>query len=224
MHNGFVNIDGEKMSKSLNNFTTIRGLLETCNPMAVRLFILQAHYRTPIDFTEEAINVATKGWISIRDAVLFDQDYGRQLNWQEFDSLNGLDDEIINRFREAMDDDFNSAIAISIIYELAKTLSSERNNLIHAGKIQGESQKLRKTSQTLKYLTSILGFVISSDPDSKLDIFTISDQQIEEIIQQRKEAKKNKNWAEGDRLRHELKAQGITLIDQAGSEVRWHRS
>jgi cysteinyl-tRNA synthetase len=81
---------------------------------------------------------------------------------------------------------------------------------------------LWKTWHTLQYLTSILGFVISSD--SKPEILSISDQQIEEMIQLRKEAKKNKNWKEGDRIRDELKAQGITLIDQAGGEVRWHRS
>jgi cysteinyl-tRNA synthetase len=222
MHNGFVNIDGEKMSKSLSNFTTIRGLLETYDPMVVRLFILQSHYRTPIDFTEAAINVAAKGWINIRDAIAFEQDFGQQLNWQDFASINGLNDEIVSRFREAMDDDFNSAIAISIIYELAKTLTTERNNLVHAGKIQGSSLVLWKTWHTLQYLTSILGFVISSD--SKPEILSISDQQIEEMIQLRKEAKKNKNWKEGDRIRDELKAQGITLIDQAGGEVRWHRS
>jgi cysteinyl-tRNA synthetase len=249
MHNGFVNIDGEKMSKSLGNFKTIRGLLETYNPMAVRLFILQSHYRTPIDFTEEAINAATKGWINIQDALLFERDFGQQLNWQDFLSvkefsgeLDGfpfdidwginltfnhsleLIDEVIARFNEAMDDDFNTAIAISVIYELTKTLSTERNNLVHSGKIQSDSKILWQTGQTIKYLISILGFDINSIDNIKEEVFSVSDRQIEEMIQQRKEAKKNKNWAEGDRLRDELKALGITLIDQAGGEVRWHRA
>ncbi|AFY74874.1 cysteinyl-tRNA synthetase [Synechococcus sp. PCC 7502] len=248
MHNGFVNIDGEKMSKSLGNFKTIRGLLETYNPMAVRLFILQSHYRTPIDFTEEAINAATKGWISIQEALRFEPDFGTQLNWQKFASTrefsgaidvfpfdvnwginltfnrDELLDEVITRFNEAMDDDFNTAIAISIIYELAKTLTTERNNLIHAGKIQGSSLTLWKTGQTLKYLTAILGFVIDFNLDAPEDPSAISDQAIKAMIEQRKLAKKHKNWAEGDRIRDELKALGITLIDQVGGEVRWHRN
>jgi len=246
MHNGFVNIDGEKMSKSLGNFQTIRGLLETYDPMALRLFILQAQYRTPIDFTEEGINTASKGWNNIQEALKFEQNFGEQLNWQEFTSTRdfsgeldafpfdvnwGIDitfnrdellDDVITRFNEAMDDDFNTAIAISIIYELVKTLTTERNNLVHAGNIQIPSITLWRTNQTLKYLTSILGFV-STDRIEE-DTSTITDREIEKMIELRKEAKKNKNWAEGDRIRDELKTLGISLIDQVGGEVRWHRS
>jgi len=248
MHNGFVNIDGEKMSKSLGNFQTIRGLLETYDPMALRLFILQAQYRTPIDFTEEGINTASKGWINIQEALRFEQDFGGQLNWQEFASNIEFSDEldrllfnndlginaillqdkflvkVLIRFKEAMDDDFNTAIAISIIYELVKTLTTERNNLVHAGNIQIPSIMLWKTNQALKYLTLILGFVNNAKSDIKEDISSISNQEIEDMIEKRKEAKRNKNWTEGDRIRDELKAQGIILIDQAHGEVKWHRN
>ncbi len=258
MHNGFVYIENsetkeaEKMSKSLGNFKTIRSLLEVYNPMAIRLFILQSHYRTPIDFTNEAINAATKGWINIQEALRFEQDFGSKLAWQDFASTSKFDgeltgfpanallsinwgiditfnqdellDEVITRFNEAMEDDFNTAIAISIIHELTKILTTERNNLVHSGKIQSESKKLWQTSETLRHLILILGFEDNLAIDSVKEQSIISEQRIEEMIQQRKDAKKNKNWAEGDRIRDELKALGISLIDQANGEVRWHRA
>ncbi len=250
MHNGFVNIDGEKMSKSLNNFTTIRKLLEHYDPMAVRLFILQSYYRQPLDFTEDAINSATKGWSTIDDALRFEQDYGKELDWEQYNSTHELrgdldlfpfdghwgidltfgDDELIDavltRFNEAMSDDFNTSVAISIIFELAKTLGAERNNLIHAGKITADAKLLWQTWHTLQYLTDILGLEASNhlNPQEVKGETVISDQEIAELIQQRKEAKQNKNFAESDRLRDQLKALGISLIDQTGGEVRWHRN
>jgi len=248
MHNGFVNIEGEKMSKSLGNFTTIRKLLQHYDPMAVRLFVLQSYYRQPIDFTEEAINAATKGWLTIGDALRFGPDYGEELHWQQYQSSHeltgeldifpfdghwGIDvsfghdellDEVVTKFNEAMSDDFNTSVAIAIIFELAKTLSAERNNLIHAGKITADSKFLWQTWQTLQYLTQILGLEdLTPIPPDQKDETGISDQEIEDLIQQRKQAKLNKNWAESDRLRDHLKSLGVTLIDQSGGEVRWHR-
>lgn len=121
MHNGFVNIDGEKMSKSLNNFKTIRDLLVYFEPMAIRLFVLQAQYRQPIDFTEDAINAATKGWETIRDSMLFATDFGAKLGWQNIESPHRS--QVVNAiafFEEAMDDDFNTSVALSHVFEIAK--------------------------------------------------------------------------------------------------------
>ncbi len=225
MHNGFVNIEGEKMSKSLNNFTTIRALLEHYDPMAVRFFILQSHYRTPIDFTEDAINAATKGWETIKEGLLFKHDFGKQLGW-EADSNNLPDrvNEYINRFNLAMDDDFNTSVAISIVFELAKTLRTERNILSHSGKIEADAQELKHTWQILNHLSSILGLEAKpSDLETATSKNAISDENIERAIAERYAAKKAKNFAQSDRIRDELKAMGITLIDQPDGSTRWHR-
>jgi len=217
MHNGFVNIDNEKMSKSLNNFTTIRALLEHYDPMVVRLFILQAHYRQPINFTEEAVNATKKGWETIRDGLLFRDDFGH--DWQDVSP----DQEIIDRFNLAMDDDFNTSVAISYIFELAKTLGTERNILVHSGKTDTDPSQLAKIWQTLTWMTDILGFTVKSEP-TETQVSSTSDQLIDQMIQQRLAARKAKNWQEGDRIRNELQVMGITLIDQPDGTTRWHRN
>ncbi|NJM28268.1 MAG: cysteine--tRNA ligase [Pseudanabaena sp. RU_4_16] len=227
MHNGFVNIEGEKMSKSLNNFTTIRALLEHYDPMAVRLFILQAHYRQPIDFTEEAINAATKGWETIRDGLLFKHEVGNQLGWEEIshDRSNSSGNEYILRFNEAMDDDFNTSVAIAIIFELAKILKTERNILMHSGRTETAPHELEHVWQTLSYLSNLLGLE-AKVVDAQATTTTsdrISDEQIEQAILQRRTAKQAKNFAESDRIRDELKSMGIALIDQSDGSTRWHR-
>ncbi|AFY70206.1 cysteinyl-tRNA synthetase [Thalassoporum mexicanum PCC 7367] len=228
LHNGFVNIDGEKMSKSLGNFTTIRELLKHYDPMAIRLFILQSHYRQPIDFTEEAINAATRGWETIRDGLLFKHDFGDQLGWDRLAvALDQLDQNLLDRFHGAMDDDFNTSIAISLLFELAKPLKAEANKLVHSGKSDLASAVLAQTWQTLSYLSDVLGFI--ADPEARSnanhsnDSATVSDDQIETMVQQRCAARKAKDFAASDRLRDQLKELGITLIDQPDGTTRWHR-
>jgi len=223
MHNGFVNIDGEKMSKSLNNFTTIRDLFECFDPMAIRLFILQAQYRQPIDFTEDAINAATKGWETIRDGMLFAADFGAKLGWQNIEIPSRQDGgEAIACFEEAMNDDFNTSVAMSYVFELAKKLRAERNSLSHAGKTAASSEVIFRDWQALSYMTNVLGFVANiSDREVKEE--SISEAEIASLIQQRIEAKKAKNYQEGDRIRDKLKALGITLVDQKDGTNRWIR-
>jgi cysteinyl-tRNA synthetase len=227
MHNGFVNIDGEKMSKSLDNFKTIRDLVKHFKPMAIRLFILQAQYRQPIDFTEEAINASTKGWETIRDGMLFANDFGNKLGWADSKILGKTPSRIevidkINDFEEAMDDDFNTSVALSYVFELSKKLRSERNSLSHSGKTEISSEVLYQEWQALSYMTDILGFVanVSDRPIQEDDL---TESQIEALIQQRIEAKKAKNYQEGDRIRDLLKTAGITLIDQKDGTTRWLR-
>jgi len=221
MHNGFVNIDGEKMSKSLNNFKTIRDLFGYFDPMAIRLFILQAQYRQPIDFTEDAIKAATKGWETIRDGMLFAADFGAKLGWQNLEIPSHQDvGEAIACFEEAMDDDFNTSVAMSHVFELAKKLRAERNSLSHAGKTAASSEVLFRDWQSLSYMTSILGFV-ANICDRKVKEESISEVEIASLIQQRIEAKQAKNYQEGDRIRNYLKEKGITLVDQKDGTTRW---
>ncbi|MCU0535074.1 MAG: cysteine--tRNA ligase [Hydrococcus sp. Prado102] len=220
MHNGMVKVDGEKMSKSLGNFITIRDLLEKVEPMAVRLFILQAHYRKPLDFTDEALAAATNGWHTLRDGLLFGDRYAKQLGWQSSSAVNNPQRQ---RFQEAVDDDFNFANGLAVLFEIAKKLVKEANLLVHEGKTETPPQELEQQWLTLKELARVLGLEAEPEEEKQETIGELSDAEIEALIQQRLEARKAKNWAEGDRIRDELKAQGIALIDQAGGVTRWHR-
>ena len=223
LHNGMVKVEGEKMSKSLGNFTTIRELLDRpVEPMAVRLFILQAHYRKPVDFTEESITAATNGWHTLREGLLFGYQYGKQLNWDETSSPSDLATSYSERFAEAVDDDFNFSGGLAVLFEIAKELGKESNILTHEGKTATSPQQLQQKWQTLVELAGVLGFSAQIEDKSEAGD-GLGDVEIEALVQQRIEARQNKDFALGDRIRDELKAQGITLIDKPGGVTNWHR-
>ncbi|QZZ23013.1 cysteine--tRNA ligase [Leptothermofonsia sichuanensis E412] len=230
MHNGFVNMDGEKMSKSLGNIRLTRDLLKEYDPMAFRLFVLQAHYRKPIDFTSEGLEAAASGWKTLKEALQAGVDFARLPGWSTTAPSEDLDQEAVRRFNEAMDDDFNTPIALSVLFELAKDLRREGNQLVHQGKPDMAVQPLQQKYHTLTRLAQVLGLesrsveaeLLVSQPG--MDASTsLTDADIETLIQQRQEARQAKNWAESDRIRNELQAQGITLIDSKDG-TRWHRS
>jgi len=225
LHNGLVKVDGEKMSKSLGNFTTIRELLDRgVDPMAVRLFILQAHYRKPVDFTDEALAAATKGWHTLQEGLLFGPQHGASLGWAdlspELSAAEREADEAIARFNAAVDDDFNFSGGLAVLFDLAKTLQKEHNLLVHEGKTARPAAELQTLWQTLVTLADVLGFraatetAVTGQP---------SDAEIEALITQRAAARQAKNFAESDRLRDELQAQGIVLVDKPGGVTTWHR-
>ncbi|MEA5597664.1 cysteine--tRNA ligase [Rivularia sp. UHCC 0363] len=228
LHNGMVKVGGEKMSKSLGNFITIRELLDRgVEPMAVRLFVLTAQYRKPIDFTDEAIEAATNGWNTLKEGLLFAHKYGEKLDWGIGDRALGIDKNSIQnsyvlRFREAVNNDFNFSTGLSVLFELAKELGKEGNILVHQGKTETSSAELQKMWQTLVTLADVLGLQAQIEPETTTDD-GLSDEQIEEKIQQRKEARIAKNFAESDRIRDELQSQGIALIDSKEG-TKWHRS
>lgn len=234
LHNGMVNVGGEKMSKSLGNFTTIRALLDAPNapdPMAVRLFVLQANYRKPIDFTDEAMASAQNSWETLKEGLLFGYKYGKQLGWTDTeDSSFGNpeymripeDGEAAQRFQAGMDDDFNTPVALSVLFEIAKDLQKEGNRLTHEGKTLADADTLRYQWQTLVVLAQVLG--LQAEPETEEPTSGISDAEIETLIQQRSDAKKAKNFAEADRIRNQLKDQGIVLVDKPGGITEWHRA
>jgi cysteinyl-tRNA synthetase len=213
----------------LGNFTTIRELIKNYDPMAVRLFMLQTHYRAPIDFTDAALDAAAKGWETIRDALLFGE--------QEFPDMSSKASlsSYRERFQEAMDDDFNTSEALALLFELAKPLVKARNIKVHGGTVENPETLLQEW-QTLKELAKVLGLK-SSDSVTSSGSFTIagvfnvrlsiSDDNIQEQISLRAKAKAEKNFAEADRIRNDLKAQGIVLIDKKAAngtlETIWHR-
>ena len=221
MHNGMVKVDGEKMSKSLGNFTTIRELLDQgIDPMAVRLFILQAQYRKPVDFTDEAITAATNGWETLKEGLIFGTKFGQQLGFA--DSLSSSE-EIKQKFTTIVNDDFNFAGGLAILFEIAKELRKEGNLIVHEGKTVIDPQDLASQWQTLVELAEVLGFEtqFTDDSDQESEV-GLSDSAIADLIKERAAAKQAKNWAECDRIRDELKDQGITLIDTKEGTT-WHR-
>ena len=219
LHNGMVTVGGEKMSKSLGNFITIRELLDRpTDPMAVRLFVLMAQYRKPIDFTDEAIAAATNGWHTLKEGLLFGAQYGSQLGWEN--DRNHLDTDVVQRFQTEVDDDFNFPGGLAVLFELAKELRREGNIIVHQGKTETPPEQLEKQWRTLVSLAQVLGL---EAVDKETGVSSgISDAEIESLIQQRQDARKAKNFAEGDRIRNQLQDLGITLIDSPDG-TRWHR-
>lgn len=224
MHNGMVNVNGEKMSKSLGNFTTIRQLLDAedgLDPMALRLFLCQAQYRKPVDFTADAIASATKSWQTLQEGLLFGHSYGAQLNWSETDTLElDYESDPVQRFQVAMDDDFNTPEAVAVLFELAKELRRQGNLLVHEGSVDADGEHLKHQWHTLVCLAQVLGIeAVPTDRPSDGP----SDDTIAGLIEQRRAAKKAKDFARADKIRDDLTAQGITLIDKPGGVTEWHR-
>jgi cysteinyl-tRNA synthetase len=227
MHNGMVNVGGVKMSKSLGNFTTIRDLLDQgqIDPMAMRLFVLGANYRRPIDFTEAAMTAATNGWHTLRAGLVFGFSFGAQLAWTErtWDRAD-LDQTAIAAFNQVMDDDFNTSGALAVLFELAKKLQREANVIVHSGQATTDPQQLQQQWQTLIALAAILGLQAAPTVRPNAAPTGLTDEAIAALIAQRSAAKASKNFAESDRIRDALKSQGVTLIDQPGGKTAWHRS
>jgi cysteinyl-tRNA synthetase len=259
MHNGMVKVNGEKMSKSLGNFITIRELLDRpTDPMAVRLFVLQAHYRKPIDFTDEAIAAATNGWHTLQEGLLFGDRYGKQLGWNEetrgqggqgdkgtiqftiphsplptphsplptphspLPTPHSLIPEVVQRFKEAVNDDFNFPNGLAVLQPLAKELARQGNLLVHQGKTETPPEELQRQWYTLVTLAEVLGFTAKIEANITTND-GLSDAEIEAMLEQRQAARKAKNFAESDRIRDELQAQGIAVIDSRDG-TRWHRN
>ncbi len=223
MHNGMVNVDGEKMSKSLGNFTTIRGLLDAPDgpsPMAIRMFVLQSQYRMPLDFTPETINAAKNGWATLNEGLLFGSQYGETLAWA--DAKPELDSSAVQKFQASMDDDFNTPGAIAVLFGLAKELQRQGNLIVHEGKPDADLGALQRQWQTLVSLAQVLGLEGQSEAIAETE-GGLSDADVDSLVAQRTAAKQSKNYVEADRIRDELSAAGITLIDKPGGVVIWHR-
>ncbi len=194
-------------------------------PMAVRLFVFMAQYRSQIDFTEEAIASAKNGWQTLKEGLLFGSQHGSKLGWDidKIDYLTGQDNTLVQQFQAAMDDDFNTPAALTVLFELAKELGKEGNVLVHQGKTEIPTELLQKKWVTLVTLAGVLGLELGPEAETEISVGGLTDGEIEAMIQQRKDARKAKNFAEGDRIRDVLKDNGITLIDQKDGTTIWHR-
>lgn len=228
LHNGMVAVNGEKMSKSLGNFTTIRQLLDQggVDPMALRLFVLQANYRKPLDFTDEAIASAENGWTTLKDGLRFGYEYGSKLGWDlDSGAIAPQLTAIVERFQTAMDDDLNTPSALAVLFELAKELRRQGNIWVHEGKPDMDPEQLQQQWVTLRELGKVLGLEVNPGAENAApEPGGLSDQEIESLIQDRLAARQGKNFAEADRIRNQLQELGITLIDKPGGVTQWRRT
>jgi len=237
LHNGMVNVGGEKMSKSLGNFTTIRALLESgVSAMTLRLFVLQAHYRKPLDFTAEALEAATTGWKGLNAALGLGRVHAQALGWPDVSSLdasaqveqaaaNGDLATAKERFIAAMDDDLNSSGALAVLFDLARPLRGLANRLDRGDQVDSaadELASLRERWLLLQELAAVIGLreEVQDSPSAEDGDDEAS---IDAAVAARTAAKAAKNFAEADRIRDELTAQGIELIDKPGGITEWRR-
>ena len=196
MHNGFVRVDDEKMSKSLGNFFTIRDVLKKYDAEVVRFFILRAHYRSPLNYSDKHLDDAKQALTRLYTA----------LRGIEAKAVLDTSAASYQTFKSAMDDDFNTPEAMAVLFDLANTLNK-------TGDIAIASQ--------LKGLANILG-LLERDPETFMQAGSsekLDAKAIEAQIAARAEAKKSKNFAEADRIRQELLAQGIILEDNAQGTI-----
>jgi cysteinyl-tRNA synthetase len=240
MHNGMVKIKdektdkSEKMSKSLGNFITIRGILDDyrdnngqqIDPMTVRLFVLTAQYRKPMDFSDASMTAAGQSWQTVKDGMLFGYEFGDRLGWDNLDPIRtgatATSTEEIDRFRTAVDDDFNFAEGLVVVFELAKELRKVGNIIAHDSKQIVDPNLLKDKWQTLIELAGVLGLEVNPD-ELKVQNSGLSDAEIESLLTERQIARANKDFATSDRIRAQLTEQKIIVIDKAGVPSSWYR-
>ena len=213
MHNAFLNIDNKKMSKSLGNFFTVRDISREYDLEVLRFFMLSAHYRNPVNFSHDLMESAKNGLDRILTAV----DNLRHLSENAKDVTMTEDekkiiasiDDIYKKFEDSMDDDFNTADAISAIFELVKLANSNSSS-------DNSKEYIDTLMKKITTLTDILGL----KTDKKEEML---DEDIEALIAERQQARKDKNFARADEIRDELLSKGIVLKDTREG-VRWSRA
>jgi cysteinyl-tRNA synthetase len=214
MHNAFLNIDNKKMSKSLGNFFTVREISEKYDLQVLRFFMLSAHYRSPLNFSADLMEASKNGLERILTAAerlreLQNKVQGADLSEHEQVVLKEQLEALVAKYEAAMEDDFNTADAISAIFELVKMANTEANE---------ESSKafVDKIVETLNQLCDVLGIITTKKEE-------LLDSDIEELIQKRQQARKDKDFALADQIRDELAARGILLKDTREG-VKWSRA
>ena len=211
IHNGFVNINKEKMSKSLNNFFTIRDILKICHQEALRLLFLMTHYRQPLEYSEDKLKEASSAlhriYIFLDEAAhLTGSKKGKNLKQE----IGDMKSHFIKEFEESMNDDFNTPKAVAAIFEIVRM-----GNTIIAGKPDTESAEHLKevSSYIFDIVSKVLGIINHSADEWYKSNLKIPVQEVEALILKRAEARKNKDFALADSVRAELTEKGIEIID-----------
>ncbi len=216
MHNGFLNINNQKMSKSLGNFFTVRDIAEKYDLQVLRFFMLSAHYRSPLNFSADLMEAAKNGLTRIKTAgdtlrrqmeVASAQTMtdGEKASWEESAAY-------VEKFEAAMDDDANTADAVSAVFELVKFVNTNAS-------AANSKEYLEKLYERLQTLCGVLGIILEQEEE----IDTETESWIEAMISERTAAKKAKNFARADEIRDELKSRGIILEDTREG-VKWKRA
>ncbi len=210
MHNGFINVDNEKMSKSLDNFFTVRDIAQQYDLEAVRMFMLSAHYRSPVNFSKDMIAQAHASLTRLytaRDqfAFLMQSASDRELNQEENEFVKRVQ-KAQERFDQAMDDDMNTADAIGALFEMVR----DGNVTLNAGSAKGA---VKAAYDMLLGLTDVLGLLLKKEDSLPGEV--------QQLVDRRAAARKNKDWKMSDTLRDEIKALGYILEDTPqGQKVR----
>ena len=210
MHNGYINVNGEKMSKSLGNFFLLREVLEHFEGRVIRFFVLGAHYRKPIDFSNNELEQAKSGLERIDNAVERLREKIKSGAVSGGDDLSGLKDllkETEERFIQAMDDDFNTAQGIGVIFELIK----EINKYTEVEKISEEG--LKSLQMAYDYIENIMENVFGVTLKSQENIGNLTADLVEFLLEIRRKARAEKNWALSDEIRDRLGEMGIKIKD-----------
>lgn len=211
MHNGFLNIDNRKMSKSAGNFFTVRDISEKYPLQVIRFFMLSAHYRNPLNFSADLVESAKNGLDRILTAIELlrevadkNQENMTQEEAKHFEDIKGL----VKKYEDAMEDDFNTADAIAAVFEMVRISNSTVKD--------GSGEYAKKILEIVEKLCDILGIETTREQE-------LLDDDIEQLIEDRQTARKEKNFARADEIRDELLAKGIVLEDTREG-VKWKRA
>lgn len=210
IHNGFVRVDDEKMSKSLGNFFIIREVLQSYAAEVIRYFILNSHYMSPLNYSDENLDKAKASLTTLYQALLDVADDG------VLDAAAYEESDYTKRFMQAMDDDFNTPMAIAVLFDMSHELNRLKNS---------DEAQAAVLAAHIKKLAELLG-LLENNPQEFLQGSTseggLADDEINSLIEQRAAAKQEKNWSECDRIRDVLDAEDILLEDTAEG-TRWRR-
>lgn len=238
IHNGFIRVNKEKMSKSLGNFFNLRDALTRYHPEVLRFFILQSHYRSPIDFSEESLREARAGMERFYDTLRKIRDLAGEGEAKAVDpeSLSGADREVLEkvndlpgRFIEAMDDDFNTARAMGYLFELVRllngTMADKDFRLTDASRfvLSEARKKIRELGKVLGLFLEDPDDYFASDRSRESEKRGLSAGEIEALIEERRRAREEKNWKRADEIRDALAAKHIVLKD-GPSGTTWKMS
>ncbi|MCP3933574.1 MAG: cysteine--tRNA ligase [Bacteroidetes bacterium] len=227
IHHGFVTIRDEKMSKSLGNFLTIRDILDNYHPEILRFFIFSTHYRNPLDFSESAMQDATTGLLRLYECVAAvdeisestqDSEAESVINDKDLDQLSTMEE----RFCLAMDNDFNTAQAQGVLFDSAKAINRILGKL-PSQPVSSDISVLKKTVSKLKQLADVMGLLrengasfLADRRAESIDNAELDVALIENLIEERLQCRKNKNWARGDEIRDQLQAMNVDIQDGPG--------
>jgi cysteinyl-tRNA synthetase len=222
VHNGFVNIDAEKMSKSLGNFKTIRDILKKYPAEVIRLFIVNSHYRSPLDYTDQVVFDAVSGLERYYQTLARVGECTKSGPATTATSIAAQLKQACVDFEEAMDDDFNTAKVVGLVFEQVRTL----NRLLDQNALSAKDALA--FLELGKKIHSVLG-VFGSDPEVFLNELkakslaqsAVSEEEILQKIAERKEARKNKDFKRADEIRKELQAKGVELKDNPDGSTTW---